>query len=115
MGGKWNVFYFRMKMYESEMSLVLLLGQLLVASGWCRRRFAVEVSPIDVQSKGNVQRDDRSHSRIDVTGNLRQLEEIVAEHVFATEECRHRETDNQNAIGENYTEVAVLIALFVLA
>lgn len=76
------------------MSLVLLLGQLLISSGWCRRRFAVEVRPIDVQSKGNVERDNRSYSRVDVTGDLRQLEKIVAEHVFATEECRHRKTDN---------------------
>lgn len=96
--------------------LVLLLGQFLVASGRCRRqRFGVEVSPVDVQAEGNVQRDDRSDSRVDVAGDLRQLEEFVAEHVFAAEESGHRETDNQNAVGENYTEVAILIALFVLA
>lgn len=104
---------FRMKMYESEKGLVLLLGQFLVASGWRRRRVLVEVSPVDVQPKGNVQRDDRSNSRVDVTGDLRQREEFVAEHVFATEERHHWETDNQNAVGESYTEVAGLIALFL--
>lgn len=97
------------------MSLVLLLGQFLVASGWRRHRFRVEVSPVDVQPKGKVQRDDRSYSRVDITGDLRQLEECVAQHVFAAEECDHREADNQDAVEENYAEVTILIALFVLA
>lgn len=97
--------------------LILFLRQLLVASGWSRRRhrFTIEVRPIDVQPEGDVQRNDRSDGRVDVTLDLRQLEELVAEHVLATEECGHREADDQNAIEENYAKITILITLFVFA
>ena len=89
--------------------LILLLGQF---RGWIRRS-AVKVCPIDVKSEGDVEGNYRRDRRVNVTGNGRELQISVKQDVLGGEERGHRQQDNQDAIEENYTEVAVLVALFL--
>lgn len=89
--------------------LILFLGQFRGLIRWS----TVKVRPVDVQSQGDVKCNDRCNRRVNITANRRELEIPVEQDVLGGEERGHRQQDNQDAIEENYPEVAVLVALLL--